>query len=161
MNQCSAIELETKGLQCCAFKTTTYVEEGDSEITETCNYITDPLEIGKDEMQTENGKIIFKEVAGFSMFSFDTEMNFTYIEYGFNCMDDKLNMRVYKDNYIEEEKTDFKSDSLCLIRMMGGTEEEITPKKCYHSIVASKNEGSGVSWGFSEYTLNFLDGNST
>ena len=161
LSQCSAIQMETKGLQCCIFNTTIYFESIDPDVTDECNYITDPLEIGKDEMQTENGKIIVKEFSGFNIFSYDVGIEFNHLEYEFTCKDDSLNMRIYKENYTEAEKAAFKSDNLCMRYFMGKTGEEITPKKCYDSTVATAKEGSGVSCGYYEYTLNFEDGNST
>jgi hypothetical protein len=76
------------------------------------------------------------------------------------CQDGVLSMTYNLNDFTEEEKDRFKSDNLCLRFFMDDTEKVTDENTCYDSIVATANENSGISCGYYEYTLYFLDDSS-
>ena len=151
--QCSSVKLETKGFQCCSYK--------DPGATgEKCEYAVNPIQSGIEEMATENGKLIFKEAIGYNLFHSGDGTNVNSFSMDYKCEDGDLHIEINNDNFTEEEKKKFKSDNLCLRFFYSGVEEEVTEDICYNSEVATAKEGSGISCGFYEFTLNLVNGTS-
>jgi len=155
--KCSAVDFEDKTFQCCSQKKIEKGKDSD-QIEEKCAFTIAPLQPGIEEMETENGKIMLKEISGMNFFRAEEGTNTTSQEVEITCKDGNLNMAVDINDYSEEEKARFKSDNLCL-RFLNNYKEEVTNENiCYDSIVATATETSGVSCGFFKYTLYFGDG---
>ena len=70
-----------------------------------------PIKSAQDELKTEKGKILTKELMGFSMFNAEKQEN---LSSDFECSDGKLNFQYYLSDFTEEEKAKFKSQKHCL-----------------------------------------------
>ena len=162
--QCSAVELETKGFQCCSQTYINKYNDLNETRKEVCSYHVYPIKSGIDEMATENGKLILKEERGYELFYLGEGAEFNSRASDIKCEDGDLYIEISKDDYSNEEKENFKSENHCLrffySWIYSGNEEEITEDICYNSEVVTANEGSGISCGFYEFTLNLVDGTS-
>ena len=160
LTQCSAVELETKGFQCCS---QTYIDkytDSNDTMREMCFFSVYPLQSGINETETENGKLILKEAMGYELFYFGEETDYNSRASDIKCKDGDLYIEINKDDYSNEEKENFKSENHCLRFFYSGKEEEITEDICYNSEVVTAKEGSGISCGFYEFTLNLVNGTS-
>ena len=154
---CTEVELETKGFQCCTQRVLEKYDNKKHDEDYMCLAPVNPINIGKKEMETENGKIILKEVVGKDLFTKEEKSNIISQDIQISCKDDNIQMFASRDNFTQEEKERFKSDKLCIKFFLSDAEEDINNTTCFDSIVATAGKNSGVSCGFFEFTLNFDD----
>ena len=158
--QCPAYKFESKYWQCCSQKTIDKYNDEVIKEEELCTFGINPIQPGIDESSTENGKTLLKEISGYDYFRTDVEKNVTSQEMKMSCGDGDLSMVYNLNDFTEEEKARFKSDNLCMRFFMNDTEKVVDENTCYDSIVATANEGSGISCGFYDHTLYFSDNTS-
>lgn len=149
--QCASIIFENNNFQCCNLKS----KEKDLEM---CNAMLKPIKPAQEELATENGKKMTKEIGGYSLFSNGSAVMFN--DYYFTCPDGEANFKFDPNAYTEEEKAKFKSDNHCLYYSSREyPHEKITEEICYNAIL-STTENSTISCGYYELKLNFKDGST-
>ena len=142
-NQCFEVKFTSKYFQCC---------KNIINKSSKCNIMLSPIKSAQDELKTENGKILTKELMGFSMFNAEKQDN---LSSDFECSDGKLNFKYYLSDFTEEEKVKFKSQKHCL-KINAEYTEAITKDICYKADLATAGN-SGASCGFYEFDIIFGD----
>ena len=74
---------------------------------EGCIYAINPIQLGIDEMTSDNGKALLKEITGYDFFKMHVGSNVTYQEITMACQDGDLIMKYNESDYTEEEKARF------------------------------------------------------
>ena len=142
---CSDVKFTAKGFQCCKY----IVNQPQ------CGIMVSPIKSAQDEVNTENGKILYKEYFGYSIFKAEKPES---IAPSFDCPDGKLNFKYGIDKYSTEEQQKLKSQKHCL-KINDDYSETITKDICHKADLATTGN-SGVSCGYYEFNIVMTD-NST
>ena len=78
--QCTAYQFETKGWQCCSQKVINKHNEEVIKEEEGCTYAINPIQPGKEEMSSDNGKALLKEITRYDFFKMHVGTNVTFQE---------------------------------------------------------------------------------
>ena len=155
--KCSAVQFERKSFQCCSLKTITTIEDDAPEEEKNCMATINPIKPAKDEIVTQDGKLMIKEYLGFTFFGPQKYTRDLSYEYEYTCKDGKFGFKVDTTEYSVEEKRRYKNENLCM-RFFDEDypKESITKETCFNSILGI-TDNSTISCGFFEFTLNFKD----
>ena len=124
--QCPAYPFEASQYwQCWSQKVLEQHNEEVIKEEEDCNFAIKPIQPGIDEMSTDNGKAMLKEITGYDFFKIHAESNITYQEITMSCQDGDLIMKYNESDYTEEEKARFKLDNLWMRFYMNFTEKVV------------------------------------
>ena len=152
---CKAIKFETKDFQCCNLK---LLNKGE-DTGDVCWPMLNPIKQVQDKKQTEEGKMMIKEVLGYVMTLMKANEN--SIEVKFDCIDGNLDFKALEAEFTEEEKKKFNSGNHCLeYSHFGKYEGNITNETCYNGALAAVGN-TGISCGYYEIKKNNTDGTTT
>lgn len=155
-NQCTASKIESKAFQCCKQKMKTN-GGGKSDEHEMCNIMLNPIKLAQDEIKTENGKKMIKELYGFNYFGADKKTGNMSFEYDYSCLDGNYSFNFNSQDYTKYEKEIFNYSNHCLRTLIKDLRpKNITTEMCFNSKLATTGN-TGISCGFYEMKLYFND----
>ena len=101
--QCSNFVFETTNFQCCHSKNVFKYDTKEPTEVDYCSSEINPIKNGIDEMETENGKIMFKEHIERGMFNSKDGSNVISQETDISCKDGNLKVSFNRDDFTQEE----------------------------------------------------------
>ena len=145
-NECNSFQIDDSRFQCCKLMAETN-KDGTINKEESCSAMTNPINTAINEMNTENGKKIMKELIGFSMFKDKNPGNVNFTEkVNFTCNDGNLPFEFNIKDYSEAQKVEFNDSNYCLNYSSG---IKVDKETCYNAKVTQ----SGISCGYFDLQL--------
>ena len=151
-DHCTKIELEHKGYHCCKLEQITQIG-ATVKFDRGCNTLFTPTKTISDELNSERGKRMLKEIYGATNI-LTGKKNISSDEKHFECNDGKVWFNFRKEELTEKEEELIQSNNYCL-RFIYSNNTQIQPKKeeCYNSVLTDKSQELGLKCGYYEFKI--------